>query len=197
MKPKTDYTMVCGEYPLDEVVSALQKDIRRGKEKEAFYWAKIMIASGYDNYLWRRLMVIAAEDIGFHDKSVLPFVVACFQGNTIAMEKSKDSKTDSNFIANAVLAMCRATKTREACDFDNMVSDMIAKGTMKLEVPEYAVDMHTKRGREQGKYIGDRGDAFFETEGRKLFPEAPVEGAYKEAREYCARMSGIKPDAQS
>ncbi len=56
-----------GGYLLDEVVSALQKCIRRGREEEAMYWALEMAESGCGKYLWRRLMIIGAEDVGLAD----------------------------------------------------------------------------------------------------------------------------------
>lgn len=64
-------------------------------------------------------MVILAEDIGHHDLRVAPYVVAMFQANEIATSKAKEKpKTDTNFVASSILAMCKAVKTREACDLD-------------------------------------------------------------------------------
>ena len=44
-------------YPLDEIISALQKDIRRGNEEQALYWCLEMVPR-FEAYLWRRLIVI-------------------------------------------------------------------------------------------------------------------------------------------
>jgi len=52
-----------GGYTLGEVISALQKEIRRGNESAAMYWA-IEIESVERKYLWNRLKVIVSEDIG-------------------------------------------------------------------------------------------------------------------------------------
>jgi len=46
-----------------EVVSALQKHIRRGEEKQAMKCALELLPK-YEKYFWRRLLVIALEDIG-------------------------------------------------------------------------------------------------------------------------------------
>jgi replication-associated recombination protein RarA len=54
-------------YPLDEIVSALQKEIRRGKTEEAMWYAVELNRSGYGGYCWRRLMVVATEDVGVGD----------------------------------------------------------------------------------------------------------------------------------
>jgi replication-associated recombination protein RarA len=58
-----------GGYPFYEVASALQKEIRRGREEEAMYWA-LELAGQYDDFLWRRLAIIASEDIGPADSTL-------------------------------------------------------------------------------------------------------------------------------
>jgi hypothetical protein len=47
--------------PYDEVISGIQKMIRRGKEKEALLLAYELTASGYGAALARRLMIIAGR----------------------------------------------------------------------------------------------------------------------------------------
>src|SRR5439155_16860817 len=49
-------------YELSAVVSAMQKAIRRGDARVAGYFALEMCVSGYDQYCWRRLLTISAED---------------------------------------------------------------------------------------------------------------------------------------
>ena len=53
-----------GGYRVDEVTSALQKEIRRGREREALHWATELAVAGYTNYCWKRLRIIASEDVG-------------------------------------------------------------------------------------------------------------------------------------
>lgn len=195
-----DGRVKCGDYKLDEVVSALQKEIRRGFHERAFYWAVTMVNNGYEDYMWRRLMVILGEDIGCYDLRIAPFVVAMFHANEIATSKTREKpRTDTNFLANAILAMCRAVKTREGCDLDEYVGYCIEHG-LKLEIPPYALDMHTKRGRDEGglrEDDGTKGNHLFEREGRKLHPEAPVEGSYKKYRDACARRWGLPLESQA
>jgi replication-associated recombination protein RarA len=197
---KKESRLKCGDYELDEVVSALQKEIRRGFHERAFCWAVTMVNNGYEDYMWRRLMVILAEDIGYHDLRVAPFVVAMFQANELATVKVRQkSKTDTNFLASAILAMCKAVKTREGCDLDEYVGYCIEHG-LKLEVPPYALDMHTKRGRDEGGLSDDdgtKGNRLFEMEGRKLHPEAPIVGDYKKYRDACARRLGLPVESQA
>ena len=53
-----------GGYAFYEVLSALQKSIRRGLEEDALFWATELYLSGYEIQAWRRLCIIASEDIG-------------------------------------------------------------------------------------------------------------------------------------
>ena len=41
---------------------AMQKEIRRGDAKLAGYWALELWASGFGQYVWRRLLTVSAED---------------------------------------------------------------------------------------------------------------------------------------
>ncbi len=50
-------------YMMDELYSALQKDIRRGNMKQVLFWGGEFVNSGNPNPLWNRLFVIAVEDI--------------------------------------------------------------------------------------------------------------------------------------
>jgi len=49
-------------YRFAEVSSAMQKAVRRGDAKLAGYWALELWASGFGQYVWRRLLTISAED---------------------------------------------------------------------------------------------------------------------------------------
>ncbi len=50
----------------DEAISALQKSIRRGKEKEAceFAYEMYITSPQFEEKLWRRLLAISVEDVG-------------------------------------------------------------------------------------------------------------------------------------
>jgi len=61
MTDETDSKTTVNGYAMDEVVSALQKEIRRGNEENATFWACELLDSGAGETLWRRLKVIAAE----------------------------------------------------------------------------------------------------------------------------------------
>ncbi|MCX6876396.1 MAG: hypothetical protein NTW21_21685 [Verrucomicrobia bacterium] len=49
-------------YSFPAVSSAMQQAIRRGDAKLAGYWALELWASGFGQYVWRRLLTVSAED---------------------------------------------------------------------------------------------------------------------------------------
>jgi len=53
-----------GGYLTSEVTSALQKSIRRALEEEALFWATELDLAGFGANAWKRLRIIASEDIG-------------------------------------------------------------------------------------------------------------------------------------
>ena len=68
-----------GGYRCDECASAMQKSIRRGLERESLHWATELDLAGYGDYVWRRLRVIASEDVGMADPMALPIAAAAAQ----------------------------------------------------------------------------------------------------------------------
>ena len=57
------------DFPADEIISALQKEVRRGNTENAVLLAYEMVTTSpeLEAYLWRRLLVISVEDVGFGD----------------------------------------------------------------------------------------------------------------------------------
>jgi replication-associated recombination protein RarA len=79
--------------------------------------------------------------------------------------------TERIMLAHAVLALCRAPKSRVCDDFAAWTSHRIESEGEKLEIPDYALDFHTKRGRAKGRQIGDAGWTHWAKEGCKLSNE--------------------------
>ena len=131
-------------YFLDEVVSSLQKSIRRGMEEEALFWALELADSGYGQYLWRRLGVIVSEDIGLAEP-LSPVIINSLAENCKRCTKSW-KEPEMLPMARAVLYMCRCYKNREVDDYLEYVRLKIKNG-LRLEVPEWALDVHTDRGK--------------------------------------------------
>lgn len=141
---KMPWTVTKNRYELDEVVSSLQKSIRRGLEEESLYWAIELAESGYGQYLWRRLGVIVSEDVGLVEP-MAPLIINSLAENCKRCTRSwKDPEMLP--IAHAILYLCRCYKNREIDDFIEYLKLKIKKG-YHLEVPGWACDEHTKSGR--------------------------------------------------
>ncbi len=163
-------------YPFDEVASALQKSIRRGLELDAMYWAAEM-ETRYPDYLWKRLQVISVEDIGIADMQVVLYVAEMrrlYQELKKEYDKTpkKRSRSFRMALGNAILALCRATKSRIGDEFQIVIYGRREEG-WKAEVPDYALDMHTSRGRGM-----KRGPSHFWTEGVRLDRESKLTNSY-------------------
>lgn len=72
----------CGE-PADIIISALQKFIRRGKTEEAARAAYELYLSGEElrDYLWQRLLVISAEDVGLGQPAAPSVVLSLYHAS--------------------------------------------------------------------------------------------------------------------
>jgi len=139
-------------YEFLEVVSALQKTIRRGLIEDSLYWAFELSEAGYTTYLWNRLKVIANEDIGIADPLAIVLI------HTLSEQYhdfKKDKKREGSArlcLANAILYLCRAKKTRAADDLQGYIRMGREYGTIELkDIPDYALDKHTKKGRKMGR----------------------------------------------
>jgi len=133
-------------FPLDEVISALQKDIRRGNEERAMYWALELIPR-FEAYLWRRLCVIVNEDIGIANPTLLLLVPT---QRALFMEFREAGKDGSArlVLANAILLLCRSPKSRLADHFQCVVNqERLQSPVSKPKIPDYALDKHTRRGK--------------------------------------------------
>jgi len=136
------------DYRFDEVASALQKCVRRNLEYEACYWAFVLHESGYHKYAWKRLLIIASEDIGNANPDAAVLVGSLLQNYQFAISATNRGKNDALvFIFQAIIYLCRSVKTREADSLVNLIRTEHAGGKL-LDVPEFALDFHTKRGRE-------------------------------------------------
>lgn len=149
-----------GGYLMDEASSALQKCIRRGLEREACFWAQEIHSIGA-NYLWKRLVTIAHEDVGVADQQALLFFDMCWKHFLYWQGRNE---FDHFTVINAVVALCRAQKTRTA---DHLGVFSYETETL-LPVPDFALDRHTARGREMG-----RGWPHWLEDGTKLDPPDP------------------------
>lgn len=163
--------------PGDELVSMLQKSIRRGLERNA-------LAAAYEMYitspqflekLWRRLIVISVEDIGFGNTDAPEYVYTLFK---IAQEFPYTDGDQPIFFMQAIRYLCRCTKERSTDNLKNQIIKEWEHGK-KAEVPDYAYDLHTRKGREMG-----RDEEHFLREASKVIPQMEGEDIRKIHEEY-------------
>lgn len=171
-------------YDFYEVASALQKSIRRGIEEDAVFWA-FELDSLFPDFLWKRLTVIANEDVGLADPSVIVLVESLRQ----AVQAVKQNPVDRRLLAtNAVIAMCRAKKTRLGDSMASVIHRRRVMENLRLDIPDYALDQHTRRGSMMG-----RSWDFWEREGCQLANEAEGMDTYFSTAMELRRKHGKLP----
>lgn len=167
-------------YKLDEVVSALQKEIRRGNELMAQYWALEMNESGFWRYCFRRMQVIAGEDIGLANPEAMILVSSTF-GALLAQERIKKvTHVDNNVIGFMALYLAKSAKSRLVDYWGGIILKRKEKG-WKAEIPTYAIDQHTAKGRDMGM-----DDTDFFREGSRIKNKKVIEGEGAIVRECLA-----------
>ncbi len=159
-------------YNLFEVISALQKEIRRGEEENALYWALELVPL-FEDYLWQRLVVITNEDIGIANPTAL-YVVPSQRAIYFEFRTAKKDGSARLALANAILLLCRSPKSRIADHFQCAVNQDRLHGK-RLEIPDYALDKHTQHGRKMG-----RGVEHWLDEGCVLNPTPDIHDPYRE-----------------
>lgn len=143
-----------------DMASMLQKAIRRNDIERASY-AAIELFGNFHSYLWKRLLVISAEDCyGIITKEIIGLKLADDEVN----KGKKGYDKETVFIAKAVTLLCMARKNRDACyvacNFmtndeilkeDEIEHIDITKSKLVGELPDWVFDCHTLRGKKLGK----------------------------------------------
>ncbi|KAF1293101.1 hypothetical protein [Candidatus Enterococcus leclercqii] len=157
----------------DEVISALQKSIRRGNEKAAceFAYEMYITSPQFEEKLWRRLLAISVEDIGMGNPLAAIMVNNL---NTMRKEFQYNESDRAMFFIHAIRYLCNSEKDRSSDLLKNIVIKSFAMGYVP-EIPDIALDKHTIRGKEMG-----RGSEHFLHEASKVVPQAAVDNHYKE-----------------
>ena len=173
---------------LAEVVSALQKAIRRCQVDDALYWAVDMYLTGYDEYCWKRLKVIASEDVGPAEPHLPATLAALYQTYT-ELKKKKDPHDPQKLpFVHAVILVASARKSRVVDHA--LIHHFCNHARLKREIPDCALDKHTLRGKQMG-----RGFDHFFAEGGRLENEVG-DDPYKElARETLTKGKAPAPAA--
>ncbi len=155
-------------FAADEVISALQKSLRRGLLENAVLlgWEMFITSAELEETMWSRLCVIAVEDIGAGNPQLPVLIETLYQ-----QHRRYDRPAGDRFLfaAHAIRQIAGSDKDRTSDDLVNWARHSVALGERLAEIPDIALDMHTRRGQEMG-----RDYRFFMEEASKVSPESPA-----------------------
>jgi len=137
-------------YNAYELMSAMQKFIRRSKEKEALFCFYELESSGMFPHASNRLLVIIYEDVGIQNEPLLHSI----NSHIIRMNEwyKKDNGAWRLILGNIILSACRGYKTRMADQFVCAVAAEIINGyRVNFDEHDYIYDMHTFKGKKMGR----------------------------------------------
>lgn len=161
-------------HSLFDIASLLQKSIRRGDERWAGY-AVNELRGRYNTYLWKRLLIISAEDCwGIITKEIM----ALQQADEYFNKGKSGYDRNGEFLSKATTLLLKAYKNRDsdwfACNLIQSEETLDIKSYLNLEetdtfvkenLPEYAYDCHTLVGKRKGltkhDMIRDEQEALF------------------------------------
>ena len=136
-------------YAADEVRSVLQKSILRGLLEEALLAAYEFYMTGpeMEELLWRRLEIIATEDVGYGLINA-PVILEAVNAQRLRIPPGPERWIYS---AHAVRLLATAKKDRTSMELAAWAESVTARGERKVVVEDYQVDFHTRRGTLMGR----------------------------------------------
>src|SRR5262245_40181999 len=134
----------------DELISALQKSIRRGFVENAVLVAYELFASGpdFEDQVWRRLQIISVEDVGF-GRPEAPLIVHTL--DDFRHGTPRESPDRLIYLVHAVRLLALSPKDRTSDEMATWVRRVVDEGSAQPEILDDFLDMHTKRGQEMGR----------------------------------------------
>ena len=201
-RPRREPPPTCRAYRRDEVVSALQKAVRRGLEDDALYWALELDESGWGEYCWSRLVVICSEDVGLADPHMPATISALYQHWQLLRRRRRGRSTGSATsqgaerlpLIHATLLLARAPKSQIVVNATVWHTHLAEEGIRAKEVPSIALDKHTREGRKRGRgwaHFMDESSLLADRETGELSSEPVLPDPYRER----ARGVLVKPSA--
>ena len=150
------------------LISALHKSLRGSDVDAALYWLARMLIGGEDpNYISRRLLRFASEDIGMADPNAVTHAISCWDGY-----KRIGSPEGDLFLAQSVIYLATAPKSNAAYKaLSNAVS--VAKRNGGLAPPKHMLNAPTELMKNLGygknySYDHDFTNSF---SGQNYFPD--------------------------
>jgi replication-associated recombination protein RarA len=171
-------------FAVDELRSVLQKSIRRGLVEEAALAAYELFANGLETeeVLWRRLEIIATEDVGLGLPSAPAIIDALYAQATRMLDRGDRWI----YCAHAVRLLATAPKDNMSMELAGWTKAVVMKGERKPIVEDYMLDVHTRRGAEMG-----RDSAHWWNEGAQL--RNRIAGYDPKWGDYLREQAGAEP----
>jgi replication-associated recombination protein RarA len=176
-------TVTVNGFAVDELRSVLQKSIRRGLVEEAALAAYELFANGLETeeVLWRRLEIIATEDVGLGLVNA-PAIIEALYAQASRMVDRGDRWI---YCAHAVRLLASAPKDNMSMELAGWTRAVVERGERQPVVEDYMVDVHTRRGSEMGRDV-----AHWWNEGAKLKNRIP--GYDPKWGEYLRKLAGAE-----
>ncbi len=155
------------DLPADEVISALQKSIRRGLEENAAMCAYEMVYTSpeLEHKLWDRLSIISVEDVGLGEPLAPVLIQTLWK---LSRRFGRNEGDRYTFAIHAARYLATRQKDRSSDEMHNWMRHAVEKEGVRPEIPDYALDMHTARGTAMGRDLRH----FLEI-GAQVHPEKP------------------------
>ena len=132
-----------------DIISAFIKSVRGSDADAAIHWLARMIEGGEDpRFIARRLMILAAEDIGLADPQALPLVVAAFE--TVQQIGMPEGRIP---LAQATIYLALAPKSNAAYNAINSALEDVRNG-MQPKVPNPLRSSNYAGARSRGNGVG-------------------------------------------
>lgn len=155
-------------YDFYEVASAFQKSIRRGLLEDAMYWGIELYESSYAEYAWKRMVIMASEDVGLGEPSCIVQIMALKQSYDY-LELRHDQGAKKLPFTQAVVVLVKSRKSRFV---DHAITVYWQQNREEMKtIPDWAFDMHTRKGKAMG-----RGLSYFYKESCLIANANKVEG---------------------
>src|SRR6202021_2941605 len=134
-------TVTANGFAVDELRSVLQKSIRRGLVEEAALAAYELFSNGLETeeVLWRRLEIIATEDVGLGLVSA-PAIVEALYTQASRMADRGDRWI---YCAHAVRLLASAPKDNMSMELAGWTRAVVERGGRKAGVGVYWGGVHT------------------------------------------------------
>jgi putative ATPase len=132
-----------------DVISAFIKSVRGSDADAALHYLARMLEAGEDpRFIARRLLILASEDIGLADNTMLPLAVAGAQ--TVALIGMPEARIA---LSQVTIALCMAAKSNSAYQAIGLAIGDIRAGNIG-EIPTHLRDSHYMRAGDIGHGVG-------------------------------------------